>query len=132
MSKMQKIVAIAINIVFSISCFYFLLFYTMGIINWPLFMNVGIINFLFYEETVIFPVIVCAIASFVVAILMFTVYRKLFSKVTKISIGLGTATAIIPIFCNTYIGSLTEKNDGIGPLIYLLIVVLLLLYLVFL
>lgn len=133
MKKTYKIGAIVINVVFSISCIYFMLFYSNGILGRPLIKIEaleGVIGFLFFKESVIIPVMIFGCCLIAVAILAWFLYRKIFSMATIIMLCLGFVPALIPILCNAYFGPSIDADGITGAIKYSITTAILLIYIV--
>lgn len=139
MDKINKIMAMNLNIAFSISYIYFIAFYSMGI--WQsnyieMKPSPGVLietlskvmSFLFQSESGMIPLAVISLCLIVLAILGFSLYCMNFSKVTTTLLCLGFVPALAPIFCNLIFGPMTEEQSS--DILWLCITILLIIYLI--
>ncbi len=139
MDKIEKRIAIRLNIAFSISYIYFIVFYSMGV--WQsdfieLKPSSGVLidglskvmSFLFQSESGMIPLAAFSFCLIIVAIFGLSLYRSLFSKMTTILLCLGFIPALAPIFCNMVFGPMTEEQSS--DILWLCITILLIIYLV--
>ena len=139
MNKTDKIFVVSINLAFSISYIYFILFYSMGI---QLENSIEIkpssevliealskvIHFLFQSETGIIPLAAFSFCLIIVAILGLFLYYTLFSKVTMVLLCIGFVPVLAPILCNAFFGPITDEKSS--NILWLSITILLIIYLV--
>lgn len=138
MDKIEKRMAINLNIAFSISYIYFIAFYSMGI--WQsdfieLKPSSGVLmdalskvmSFLFQSESGMIPLAVISLCLIVVAIFGFALYGMHFSKGTTILLCLGFIPALAPILCNVVFGPITEEQSS--NILWLSITIFLIIYL---
>ncbi len=139
MDKIEKRMAINLNITFSISYIYFIAFYSMGI--WQsdfieLKPSSGVLmdalskvmSFLFQSESGMIPLAVISLCLIVVAILGLSLYYMHFSKATTILLCLGFVPALVPILCNAFFGPITDETSS--DRLWLSITILLIIYLI--
>ena len=139
MDKTDKRIAVNLNIAFSLSHIYFILFYSMGIqLENSIEMKPSsevliealskVIHFLFQSESGMIPLAVFSFSLIVVAILGLLIYRSSFSKVTTAMLCLGFVPALAPILCNMFFGPITDENSS--NVLWLSITILLIIYLI--
>ena len=139
MDKIDKRMAVNLNIVFSISYIYFIAFYSMGI--WQsdfieLKPSSGVLmdalskvmSFLFQSESGMIPLAAFSFCLIIIAILGLFFYRSFFSKVTTILLCLGFIPALAPILCNIVFGPITEEQSS--NILWLSITIFLIIYLI--
>ncbi len=139
MDKIEKRMAMRLNIAFSICYVYFITFYSMGF--WQgdyieikpssgVLMDAlsKVMSFLFQSESGMIPLAVISLCLIVVAIFGFALYGMHFSKGTTILLCLGFIPALAPILCNIFFGPITDKISS--DKLWLSITVLLLIYLI--
>lgn len=122
---MEKRYSIGINIAFTISCIYFIIFYSQGTpVTIPL--PSKLTHFLFQSESGMLPLAMFSLCLIVIAVFSFALYGMKFSKATSILCGLGFVPALAPILCNMFFGPIVdEKSD----MLWLAATILLLIYL---
>lgn len=139
MDKIDKRMAVNLNIVFSISYIYFIAFYSMGI--WQsdfieLKPSSGVLmdalskvmSFLFQSESGMIPLAAFSFCLIIIAILGLFFYRSFLSKVTTILLCLGFIPALAPILCNIVFGPITEEQSS--NILWLSITIFLIIYLI--
>ncbi len=138
MDKINKIMAMHLNIAFSICYIYFITFYSMGI--WQgdsielkpssgVLMDAlsKVISFLFQSESGMIPLAIISLSLIVVSIFGYSLHGMHFSKVPTIMLCLGFIPALAPILCNMVFGPMTEEQSS--DILWLSITIFLIIYL---
>lgn len=137
MSKTRKIMAMNVNIAFSVSYIYFITFYFMRFLSKipaaikflpEVFIETlsKVLSFLFQSESGMIPLAAFSICLIAVAIFGFSLYYIHFSKVTTVLLCLGFIPALAPILCNAFFGPMTDETSS--DKLWFSITVLLLIY----
>ncbi len=137
MDKIEKRMAVRLNIAFSICYLYYILFYSVGIFQSD-FIEIEpsssvikdelskVIVFLFQSESGMIPLVIISISLIIISIFGFSLHGMNFSKVTTGLLCLGFIPALAPILCNVFLGPVTDENSS--DILWLGITILLIIY----
>ena len=133
MDKIDKRFSLIINITFTLSYIYFILFYSNGVfdrftIKIPSEALTRIEHFLFESESGMIPLAMFILCLIIVSVLSFVLHGMKFSKSTAIINGLCVIPPIAPILCNSFFGPISDNERS--NTIWLIIMVFLLIYLI--
>ncbi|MBQ4571805.1 MAG: hypothetical protein IJA80_00845 [Clostridia bacterium] len=139
MDKIEKRMAMRLNIAFSICYIYFISFYSIGL--WQndaieLKPSSGVLidvlskvmSFLFQSESGMIPLAVISLSLIIISVFGFSLHGMHLSKVTTGLLCLGFVPTLAPILCNMIFGPITD--DKSSDMLWLSVTILLIIYLV--